>query len=106
MSDPDDPNQAPPAKKGLLVLAGALLVIPCLALVPVGWYSSAGDPRAHDIAGWPIFFWFQLLLVPITALMTVSAYEIVKRARPPTRPGRRADHTAPSDDDQPNRAGA
>lgn len=53
-----DPDKPPPANKSLLVLAGVLLVIPCLALVPVGWYASADDPRAHDIAGWPIFIWY------------------------------------------------
>lgn len=77
-----DPDKPPPANKGLLVLGGVLLALPCLALVPVGWYASADNPRAHDIGGWPIFIWFQMLMVPITALFTVAAYEVVKRARP------------------------
>lgn len=77
-----DPDKPPPANKSLLVLAGVLLVIPCLALVPVGWYASADDPRAHDIAGWPIFIWYQMLMVPVTALFTVAAFFVVKKARP------------------------
>lgn len=88
-----DPDKPPPANKPLLVLAGVLLVLPCLALVPVGWYASADDPRGHDIGGWPIFIWFQMLMVPITALFTVAAYAVVKKARPhvPAQPvGRHA----------------
>ncbi len=82
MTNVDDADQAPPANKGLLVLAGVLLVLPCLALVPVGWYASADAPRSHDIGGWPIFIWFQMLMVPITALFTIAAYAVVKKARP------------------------
>ncbi|GAB3586208.1 DUF3311 domain-containing protein [Calidifontibacter terrae] len=82
MTSIDDADQAPPANKGLLVLAGVLLVIPCLALVPVGWYASADAPHAHDIAGWPLFIWYQMLMVPVTAIFTVAAYIVMKKARP------------------------
>lgn len=77
-----DPDAPPPANKGLLVLAGVLLLIPCLALLPVGWYSDAKNPRAHDIAGWPMFVWYQMLWVPLTAMLTSAAYVVVKKARP------------------------
>lgn len=78
MADHEDPNAVPPANKGLLVAAGILLAIPCLALIPVGWYSKA-DPK---LGAFPFFFWYQFLWVILTAFFTVGAYVLVNKARP------------------------
>jgi hypothetical protein len=71
-------HQAPPANKGLLVLAGVLLAIPIIALLLVGTYAR-DEPR---LGGFPFFIWYQFLWVAITSLLTYSAYRIVLKARP------------------------
>ena len=78
MTDHENPDQAPPANTGLLWLAGILLLIPMLALVPVGWYAKK-DP---ELWGFPFFIWYQLLWVFLTAGCTSLAYVIVQKARP------------------------
>lgn len=74
----DNPDKAPPANTGLLVVAGILLVIPMAALVPVGYYSKI-DPK---LGAFPFFVWYQMLWVFLCAACTSLAYVIVKRARP------------------------
>lgn len=75
---PDSQDGAPPANRPLQVLAGVLLAIPCLALIPVGWYSR----RSPELGGFPFFIWYQMLWVFLCAGFTYSAYVVVKRARP------------------------
>lgn len=78
MSQHHDPNEAPPANKGLLWVTGILLVIPMLALIPVGWYSTQ-DPK---LGPFPFFIWYQLMWVFLTAGLTWTAYLTVQKARP------------------------
>ena len=70
---------APPANKGLLVLAGVLLAIPIVALCWVSTYARE-TPR---LGGVPFFFWYQFLWVFITAALTYAAHRIVLVARKP-----------------------
>ena len=70
--------EAPPANKGLLVLAGVLLAIPIIALSWVGSYAKEGP----ELGGFPFFIWYQFLWVFITSAFTYSAYRIVLKARP------------------------
>ncbi|MBC9956127.1 hypothetical protein [Yimella sp. cx-51] len=77
-----DPHKAPPANKGLLVLAGVLLIIPCLALMPVSFYSDLKNPRGNDIGGGPMFVWYQMIWAFLTASFTSAAFIVVKKARP------------------------
>ena len=93
MSHPSDSaalQQPPPADRRLHIIAGIVLLIPMLALVPVGWYSS----RTPRLGGFPFFIWYQMLLVFICAGCTSLAYVLVKRARPA-----RPTATAPTDED-------
>ena len=69
---------APPANKGLLVLAGVLVAIPIVALMLVPTYSRK-DPV---LFGFPFFFWYQFLWVFLCSGFTWSAYLVVKKARP------------------------
>src|SRR5215204_7062588 len=46
---------APPANKGLLVLAGVLLAIPIVALMLVNTYAK----KEPVVGGFPFFFWYQ-----------------------------------------------
>jgi hypothetical protein len=54
-----------------------LLAIPVLAILLVGIYARSGP----EIAGWPFFYWYQVLWVPLSAVFTAAAYFVVKRAR-------------------------
>ncbi len=78
MSTTPHRHSAPPANKGLLVLAGVLLAIPIIALLLVGTYAK-DEPR---LGSFPFFIWYQFLWVAITSLLTYSAYRIVLKARP------------------------
>ena len=78
MSTTPHHHEAPPANKGLLALAGLLLLIPIVALLLVGTYAKDG-PR---LGGFPFFIWYQFLWVAITSILTYTAYRIVLKARP------------------------
>ncbi len=47
-----------------------LLLIPCIACLLVPFYNTV-DP---DLFGIPFFYWFQLALVPASALFILFAY--------------------------------
>jgi hypothetical protein len=47
-----------------------LLLLPCIAAVWVPFYNTV-EPR---FAGVPFFYWYQLLLVLITASLTALVY--------------------------------
>ena len=46
-----------------------LLLVPCVIAVWVPLFNSAGP----EILGIPFFYWFQLLLVPVSALAIFAA---------------------------------
>lgn len=73
-----DLDTAPPANKGLLAVAGVLLLIPIVALMWVTSYNKV-EPR---LAGFPFFIWYQFLWVFLCSAMTWCAYLLVLRARP------------------------
>ncbi|MGL5861896.1 MAG: DUF3311 domain-containing protein [Phycicoccus sp.] len=87
--EPDDVDHdtVPPANTALLVLAGALLVIPVVALLWVSSYARV-EPMLGD---WPFFVWYQFLWVFLCSGMTYLAHRIVLIARPhrPMRGGTR-----------------
>lgn len=47
-----------------------LLLIPCVAALATPLYNTI-EPR---VFGFPFFFWFQLLLIPLSALFILAAY--------------------------------
>lgn len=57
---------APPARKGLLAIAGVLLAIPVIAMMAVFTYARKGP----ELWGWPFFFWYQMLWVILTPIFT------------------------------------
>ncbi|MGH3509136.1 MAG: DUF3311 domain-containing protein [Nocardioidaceae bacterium] len=75
----------PPTNKGLLAVAGILILIPVVAMLWVGSYTKE-TPR---LGGFPFFFWYQLIWVFITAILSWIAYLIVLAARRPRGDGRR-----------------
>jgi hypothetical protein len=58
------------------VLAGALLLAPFVALL---WVSSY-DRDSPRLLGFPFFYWYQLLWVLISAVLTWTAYVLVRRS--------------------------
>jgi hypothetical protein len=72
--EPTGPHRLPPAAA---VVAGVLLAIPCVALALVPTYSR----RTPILFGWPFFYWYQVLWVFITPVLTYSAFLVIKRAR-------------------------
>jgi hypothetical protein len=62
---------------GTAILVGVLLLIPCVALALVPTYSRT-TPK---LWGWPFFYWYQVLWVLITPVLTYTAFLIIKRTR-------------------------
>jgi hypothetical protein len=54
----------------------ALLVLPCLIALATPFYNSI-EP---SLAGIPFFYWFQLILIPVSAICIVIA-DRISRAR-------------------------
>jgi hypothetical protein len=59
------------------VTVGILLAIPCVALALVPTYSR----EKPVLWGWPFFYWYQVLWVLITPVLTYAAYLLIKKAR-------------------------
>jgi hypothetical protein len=57
------------------MLRAVLLLLPCLAAVAVPFYNRV-EPR---LFGFPFFYWFLLLLVPISAVFIFLAQRSAKR---------------------------
>lgn len=72
-----------PRRIGALVLVVIGIVVPLL--VPT--YAKDG-PR---LGGWPFFYWYQLLLVFVTAGLTAIAYLLMKHDRRRRRAAGRRD---------------
>jgi hypothetical protein len=60
-----------------MVAVAVLLLIPCAALAAVPVYSR----ETPELGGWPFFYWYQVMWVFLTPLMTLGAYLLIKRAR-------------------------
>lgn len=58
------------------VLAALLLLIPCVAMLWVTSYNKA-EPAWLGI---PFFYWYQLLWVPVSAIMIAIANNLLHRS--------------------------
>lgn len=72
--DPNTPR--PPLITPLRVIVGLLIAAPFVALLWVSSYARSGP----TLGGWPFFYWYQMLWVPISAVLTAVAYLLVRRA--------------------------
>lgn len=54
-----------------------LLAVPIVAILFVPIYARSGP----EVAGWPFFYWYQVLWVPLSGVFTGAAYALVHRAR-------------------------
>jgi hypothetical protein len=69
------PHRPLPAATVATVLV--LLAVPILAILIVPIYARSGP----EVGGWPFFYWYQVVWVPVSALFTGAAYVVVHRAR-------------------------
>ncbi|MBT8160703.1 MULTISPECIES: DUF3311 domain-containing protein [Arthrobacter] len=74
MSTPDLPTRGP-ARPGPYIISGILLAIAIVVPLFVPAYSI-DKPR---LAGMPFFYWYQMLWVPVTAVMIGIAYRLVSK---------------------------
>lgn len=73
-------SQAPetsrwPVVTPMRVVIAVCLLAPFVALMWVGSYAKT-DPV---LIGIPFFYWYQMLWVPVSALLTVTAYALWRR---------------------------
>ncbi len=67
MSDYEDINDQTPPRTSKLRW---LLLIPFIATLWVPFYNS----KAPELGGFPFFYWYQLLWVPLSALIIFIVY--------------------------------
>lgn len=73
----EPPRRPPRLSPATSAVVAVLLLVPCIALAIVPVYSR----ETPKIWGWPFFYWYQLMWVIITPILTYAAYLIIKRAR-------------------------
>src|SRR4051794_20167719 len=80
MPTPTDRPSAPPpegsASRGLWVAILVLLTPAVVLPLWVGLYDRT-DPK---LAGFPFYFWFQLALIPVAAVLTLGAFLLSRAA--------------------------
>ncbi len=65
----------PPLPTGTKVLLGVLLLVPIVVPLLVPLYAR----ETPALIGIPFFFWFQFVLIPVTAVMTSLAFLVTSR---------------------------
>ncbi len=70
-------NRPPRLPVPAAVTVAVLLGIPLVALALVPTYSH----ETPSLWGFPFFYWYQILWVLITPVLTYAAYLVIKRAR-------------------------
>jgi len=83
---PEPPETESPVITPTRVIIGLCLFIPFVAML---WVSSYARVEPTFI-GLPFFYWYQMLWVPLSAVMTIIAYQLVKRDKAKRR-GQRED---------------
>jgi uncharacterized protein DUF3311 len=77
LRDVEPPSKPPRLPVGTAVAVAVLLAIPLVALGAVPTFSR----ETPVLWGWPFFYWYQVLWVLITPILTYTAYVLIKRAR-------------------------
>jgi membrane protein implicated in regulation of membrane protease activity len=80
--EPTDPPPAQPQRSrplGTYLVCAVLLLAPFVALLWVSSYAKE-TPR---LLGFPFFYWYQLLWVLVSAVLTYVAYLLVRRVEYP-----------------------
>jgi Protein of unknown function (DUF3311) len=78
-------HSGPPARRtGAWILVTILLLVAVLGTLIVPIYARS----APKLGSFPFFYWYQLLWVPVVALLTTICYLITTRAARPPADGR------------------
>lgn len=72
---PPSPAGSAPVVTPSRVVAGLCLLAPFVSMLWVGSYDRI-DPT---FIGIPFFYWYQMLWVPLSTLLTCTAYILVRR---------------------------
>lgn len=72
---PGSPTGRAPVITPARVVVAVCLLAPFAGLMWVGSYAKV-EPA---LLGLPFFYWYQMLWVPISAVLTVIAYRLVRR---------------------------
>jgi hypothetical protein len=70
------PDARPPVVTPTRVVAGLCLLAPFVALLWVNSYSRL----TPAFIGIPFFYWYQMAWVPVAAVLTYTAYALVRKA--------------------------
>jgi membrane protein implicated in regulation of membrane protease activity len=76
MAEPAEPASGPSTTSPLWIAVGVLLLIGIVLPLLVSIY----DQHDPTLWGFPFFYWFQFLLIPIVSLLTYTAYKLSQRA--------------------------
>jgi hypothetical protein len=68
-------------RTGLWIAITILLAASLAGTLWVPFYNRTSPA----LGGFPFFYWYQLLWVPIVAVLSWAAYALSKRARPPAK---------------------
>ncbi|MER5528317.1 DUF3311 domain-containing protein [Streptomyces sp. NPDC002677] len=82
----DVPEVRQPVVTPIRVVIAVCLVAPFVAMLWVGSYAKT-DPT---FIGIPFFYWYQMLWVLISTVLTITAYQLWQR----DQRARKADHTS------------
>ncbi|MFI7703067.1 DUF3311 domain-containing protein [Nonomuraea sp. NPDC049480] len=69
-----DPTGGPPPALPARIAAGLCLVAPFVALLWVPSYAREGPV----LAGMPFFYWYQLAWVPVSIILMIIAYLLLR----------------------------
>jgi hypothetical protein len=70
-----DPPTRGPGRPGPYILAGLILLLATVLPLVVPMYARSSPA----LAGIPFFYWYQMLLVPLTSFLIWIAYLVVGR---------------------------
>ena len=82
MADPAEPASGPSTTRPLWIAVGILLLIGIVLPLLVGIY----DQHDPTLWGFPFYYWFQFLLIPVVSLLTFIAFRLSLRATQKDRP--------------------
>ena len=70
------PRPASAGTTKVWVLVGVLLAVGIVVPILVGTYDS----EAPELAGFPFYYWFQFLLIPVVSTLTYVAFKLSESA--------------------------
>jgi hypothetical protein len=86
MSESRPPTDPAPSTRPTWIVVGVLLAAGTVVPLLVGIY----DTEAPTLGGFPFFYWFQFLLIPIVSALTFIAFRLSESATARDRAARRA----------------